>query len=529
MRVAIAQINPRLGAFSENSEKILSFTRRALEKRCDLVVFSEMSLFGYPAYDLLEREEVVENQLKELKKLELSLPLGITAIFGAVIKNKKTGKPFHNVAVVARKGKKTQYFAKQLLPSYDVFDDTRFFSPGEKTGVTVCEDMWARYKRQNKIIYPRDPFAEIKSVDLIVNISASPFSTTQINHRLNCARFYAKKKNAPFIYVNQVGGQDELIFDGRSFVLNRRGEELVRAAACEEDLVVIDLKNKRTEYRPDESNEIEHIRQALVLGIRDFMRKTNQKSLHLGLSGGIDSSVVAALAVDALGPNRVTGFLLPGPFSSKGSVTDAKKLAQNLKIKTYEIEISSFYELVKQITRDCVASISAKPDALAIMDQNIQARARAMLMMTFANAAQSMLLCTANKSEMAAGYGTIYGDLCGGLAPIGDLVKQRVYQLARLYNSQKEIIPEECIKKDPSAELAPNQKDQDTLPPYEKLDSAVSNLVEKQLKPKGKVEENIWTMLLKSEWKRWQTPPVLRVTDRAFGKGRRYPISAKTD
>jgi NAD+ synthase (glutamine-hydrolysing) len=542
MRIALAQINPRLGDFAYNAKKILTFTERALEKRAHLVVFSETALFGYPAYDSLERVDIVEKQERELQKLIKLLPAGITCIFGAVIKNKlfkKNGKPYQNVAVVARRGSKTQFTAKQLLPSYDVFDDTRFFEPGKKTlvvsipqvgkvAVTICEDMWNQK-------YAVNPLANIKGVDLVVNISASPYSMTKLKQRLKTAREHVKKMRAPFLYVNQVGGQDEIIFDGSSFILGKEGKEIVQAASCEEDLVISDLKIQRSEHRPSVSNNLERLRLALTLGLRDFMSKTNQKSVHLGLSGGIDSALVAAIAVDALGANNVTGFLLPGPYSSEDSIGDATALARNLKIKTQTININKLYELIKSETFEALQSSLHGPghtDGLAkkvisIVDQNIQSRLRGLLMMTFSNASQSMLLTTTNKSEMATGYGTLYGDLCGGLAPIGDLVKSDVYKLARHYNFEQELIPENIFSKAPSAELAPNQKDQDNLPPYDKLDKAVKHTIESCQKPIGEVDLILQGLLLKSEWKRWQTPPVLRVTERAFGKNRRWPIAFK--
>ena len=549
MRIALAQINSSLGDFKANAQKILDFSRRAKEKRADLVIFPEMALFGYPPGDMLERADFVGAQLKVLEGLVSKIPPQITVIFGAVVKNKSAqkrgGKPYHNAAVVARRGKSTQFFAKQLLPSYDVFEDTRFFEPGVKTGivtvpnignvaVTICEDMWANFARESGSVYARDPILNtyskdplraLKKISLVVNISASPFSLAKVKNRMFTAREHVRRLKVPFAYVNQIGGQDEIIFDGRSFVLDKDGTEIVQAASCEEDLVIIDLKKRRSEFRPKEQNKQGQIREALVLGLRDFLKKTTQKFVHLGLSGGIDSSLVAAIAVDALGAANVTGILLPGPFSSEGSVTHALELAKNLKIKTESFSISESYHLFQKSVLAIVAAAPRKN--IEIMNQNIQSRFRALVLMSYANATNSMLLTTANKSELAAGFGTMYGDLCGGLAPIGDLLKNEVYELSKYYNSEKNIIPSAVLTKAPSAELAPDQKDSDSLPPYDQLDSAVQKLVEGKFKASSVVEKSAFAMILKSEWKRWQTPPVLKVKERSFGKGRHMPIAGK--
>jgi NAD+ synthase (glutamine-hydrolysing) len=546
MRIALAQTNPVLGDFASNARKIIDFANRAHEKRAQLAVFSEMCLFGYPANDALEYQDVVAAQSKELKKLIRRLPEGMTVIFGAVVENaSKKGKPYQNAAVVARRGQKPKIIAKQLLPSYDVFDETRFFEPGQEPGltqvpgigkvaVTVCEDMWGDLQEGGRSIYSANPFAKLKKADLVVNISASPFSITHMGQRVKTARAHALKLKVPFVYVNQVGGQDELIFEGRSFILDKKGHMVVQAAACEEDLVIADLSMKRAEYRPPEENDTESLRKALVLGLRDFARKTGHEAVHLGLSGGIDSSLLAALAVDALGPNHVVGFLLPGPYSSEGSVTDAHALAKNLGIKTYTISIKELYEdcrktfgkFSEDFAKDKPGEFSGH-NGVSIMEQNIQARLRGLTMMAFSNVSRSMLLSTVNKSELAAGYGTLYGDLCGGLAPLADLTKEEVYALARYYNAGREIIPLASIEKAPSAELAPGQKDQDTLPPYEVLDKAIKTVVELKKNPRNKTENWLREKIVRSEFKRWQAPPVLRVSDHAFGRGRRMPIAFK--
>jgi NAD+ synthase (glutamine-hydrolysing) len=534
MRIALAQINPTLGDFALNAAKIIEFTLRAASKRADVVVFPELSLFGYPPNDCLESYDNFQKQEAFISKILSKIPKGITCIFGAVVPNsKKTGKPFQNSAVVAQKGKKPQIFAKQLLPTYDIFDEGRFFEPGDSTGVlkiknvgnvalTICEDLWCGIEENGKKIYSKNILNQ-SNIDLIVNISASPFSKNQESLRLQNARFHVARVKAPLVYVNQVGGQDELIFDGRSFVLNKKGQVIVQAATCEEDLVIIDLGNNLTEYRPSDEDKNEILRKSLVLGLRDFMKKTGQKKIHLGLSGGIDSAVCAALAVDAIGPGNVTGLLLPGPYSSGGSVTDSEKLAQNLGIKTIKIDINELYGKGLK----AIAEFGIEKTNSDLTEQNIQARFRGLVLMAYSNRSQSMLISTSNKSELAAGYATLYGDMCGGLMPIGDLLKFEVYGLAKVYNQNRELIPKAIIKKAPSAELAPDQRDDDTLPPYEELDKAVVRIVEQKKIPKTQTEKWLYQAIRKSEFKRWQAPPILRVSEHSFGRGRRMPIAGK--
>jgi len=533
MRFAIAQINPTVGDFRANAAKILSCTKRARDKHCDLVVFSELALFGYPPYDLLERENLVSTQLGELQKIHRQIPAGITVIGGAVTVS-KSGKPFHNSAFVMQKGKPIQWAHKQLLPEYDIFDEGRFFEPGSGTAffklpklgrfaVTICEDMWAKNPQVRRSFYQCNPFDEIKkgSVDFIVNISASPFSVRHEKDRTKLATSIARQKRAPFIYVNQVGAQDEVIFDGNSFVADEKGKILVAAASFEEDLLIVDMKRRATEYRPHPQDDVEKIHKALVLGIRDFVTKTGQKKVHLGLSGGIDSALVAALAVDALGPGHVVGVLMPGPFSSKGSIDDAYALTRALKIQTFELPIHEEFQLLSKEFKKIL------PEAdLDRTFENLQARLRGLKLMAISNGLGSMLLSTSNKSEMCVGYSTLYGDMCGGLAPIADLTKAWIYKLARHYNAGgSEIIPESSIQKAPSAELKANQKDTDTLPEYPILDKAVENLVEEKKAARSPTERWVLEALYRSEFKRWQAPPVLRVTDHAFGRGRRFPIA----
>jgi NAD+ synthase (glutamine-hydrolysing) len=382
--------------------------------------------------------------------------------------------------------------------------------------------MWGNSRDRGVKIYSHDPLSQIKKVALCVNISSSPFSIDKMKHRLEQAKPHVKKMKAPFVYVNQVGGQDELIFDGRSFILDKVARVVVQAADCEEDLLISDLGTRRTEHRPQNGNKAEILRRALVLGLRDFLRKTNQRRVHLGLSGGIDSALVAALAVDALGPGQVTGILLPGPYSSPGSISDSLELAKNLGIKTHQVDITG-------LVRDSMLATSGFKSTVEVdlTEENIQARIRGLILMAYSNRTASMLLSTSNKCELAVGYSTLYGDLCGGLLPIGDLLKGEVYELAKLYNESGELIPQVIIDKEPSAELAPGQKDSDALPPYDVLDQAVRRIVENKERATTEIQKWLVQALQKSEFKRWQAPPILRVSEHGFGRGRRMPISLK--
>jgi NAD+ synthase (glutamine-hydrolysing) len=540
MRVALAQINSHLGHFEFNRKKIVEFIHRAADRRADIVVFPEAALFGYHPMDMLERPSLVDEQLRELAIIQKNIPAGVLVFVGAFTKNpSKKGKAFFNSAVALQKGKKPVCFNKQLLPTYGVFDDARHIEPGNmsqnfikfkgrKLFVTVCEDIWAWPKKGSgqESAYLENPIKKIKSgsADLIINLSASPYYTDKFAERLRVTRATVSHVKAPIVYVNMIGAQDELIFDGGSFALNKKGEVLAKCLHFSEDLNVVDFdlsaKEQRPAQRPDIAEPTDALRQALVLGIRDFRNKTGLEKVHLGLSGGIDSAVVACLAVDAVGPQNVLVYALPGPHSTDLSLQLAKSLADNLHIKLTTMAFTNIYDdFSKLLDRSLGAS------TFGLMHENLQARIRGVLLMAASNKDRSLLLNTSNKTEIAVGYGTMYGDLCGGLSPIGDLLKRDVYALARLYNDEIELIPKKIIERDPSAELRPNQKDQDTLPPYEKLDESVVRLVEKIQPAKSESDKFLMRALEQSEFKRWQSPPILKVREHSFGRGRRMPIA----
>ena len=536
MRIAMAQINPCLGDFEENSEKILEFSRRAVERRADIVLFPESSLFGYHPMDLLERPGVVVAQMKALNKLIKKLPRDILILFGAFVPNpKKRGKAYLNAAIGVKNGKKVFQCAKTLLPTYDVFDDARHIEAGDmsknilkykgkKILITICEDIWAwpRPGKDVESLYPGNPIRNLKSsqVDLILNMSASPFYPGKLKDRTHVVKKTAEYLRAPMAYVNMVGAQDELIYDGGSFAIDKKGKKLSQSVYFQEDLNMVDFEEATGGSREITKDKLEQMRLALSLGIHDFVEKVGMKQVHFGLSGGIDSALVACLAADALGSNRVTAFALPGPYSSKESFSLAEKLASNLGIQFQSIDINSGYTaMVNEIAK------SMGEHEFSLMEENMQSRLRGMVLMAYSNRTGSLLLNTSNKAEFATGYGTLYGDMAGGLCPIGDLLKHEVYALAEHYNAEYELIPKEIIERAPTAELAPNQKDEDSLPPYSELDPAVERLVEKMGSARTDTEKFVLNAMLRSEFKRWQAPPILKVSEHSFGRGRRMPVA----
>lgn len=533
MKIAIAQMSSEIGLFESNAQKILEFSLKAFQDGAEVIVFPEMSLFGYPPYDLLENSFIVKKQEQVLRKLLKKTPMNLTIIFGAVVENKGAGKPFFNSALVIRNRKVIKRCNKTLLPNYDIFDESRFFEAGsleeniisirgKRVLITVCEDIWNMSESGPSTKYKTNPILGMrnKKIDLVLNLSASPFSFQKSKLREKVVASVAKFFRSPVVYVNSVGAQDELIFDGGSLVADSKGTIKVRLEEFSEQMKMIDLSDPGAPAK--KSLQIESLKNALVLGIRDFVSKNGLKKVHLGLSGGIDSAVVACLAVEALGAKNVVAVGMPGPFSSPQSLILAKKLAQKLGIRFFEAEITSAFN---KVSKDL--DLTFAPEKQSLAHENLQARLRGMYLMYYSNLSNSMLLTTGNKSEYATGYSTIYGDMCGGLAPIGDLLKRQVYELAELMNEAVEVIPREIIERAPTAELRPNQTDQDSLPPYKDLDQAVEQIVVKNKLPKSKSELFLWKTLNQSEFKRWQAPPILRVSERSFGRGRRYPISKK--
>lgn len=537
MRIGVSQINPVLGDFEFNADKILKEVHRARERRCDLVVFPESAIFGYHPFDLLERPELVARQEKAFAKLHRSLPKDIGVVLGLIVRNPaKKGRPFFNAAAVIEKGRKPIIFHKQLLPTGDVFDEARFIETGDlsknvfrfrgkKFFLTICEDIWAWPDGKGRSDYRENPLAKVKEkkVDFIINLSASPFYPGKDKVRRQLVQQTAKHLNAPMLYCNLVGAQDEIVFDGGSFILDPKGKSLLRCQSFQEDFGFYDLESKEGSIRYDGPTGIEQIRQAMVLGLRDFCRKSGFSKVHLGLSGGIDSAVVAAVAVDALGPANVRCFYLPTEFSAAESGEASRQLAKNLGIELQEISIQGMFEKVRG-ELDRALGI----DKFGLPHENLQSRLRGMALMFYSNSSSSMLLGTSNKSELATGYSTLYGDLCAGFLPLGDLTKGQVFALAEHYNREYELIPRFIIDRPPSAELRPNQKDQDSLPPYEQLDNSVEHLVQNSGKIRNDTDAWLLKALFRSEFKRWQAPPILKLSKHAFGRGRRFPVAHRS-
>ena len=540
MIVAIAQINTVVGDFERNADKILSYVGRASEKGADLVLFPEMCLCGYPPLDLLDYEPFVDENLKQVRRIQHSAPKGIGIVLGYMDKNRSgSGKNVRNVASLIEAGEMLHTQAKTLLPTYDVFDEARYFEPasqrsivsfrGERLGIAICEDIWWENTPVAGVRYPVDPVKDLLDggASIILAPSASPFCSGKPQIRLALLEQIGKSSGVPVIYSNLVGGNDNLIFDGRSMVTSKEGRLIALGRAFEEDLVVVDT---RAEGAPIELSQDRYaeIEAALVLGLRDYLLKCGFERVHLGLSGGIDSSLTAALAVDAVGSENVRAFALPSRYSSEGSLDDASKLASRLGIHldTLPIEeiFGSFLSSLEPVFQ------GRDPD---ITEENLQARIRGCLLMAYSNKFGSLLLATGNKSELATGYCTLYGDMNGGIAVIGDLFKTEVYELARHINSRGEVIPESVLEKPPSAELRPDQRDEDSLPPYDTLDRVLSlylleNLTLDEIVARGlsqDVVSQVLRMVGKAEFKRRQAPPVLKVSSRAFGTGRRMPIA----
>jgi NAD+ synthase (glutamine-hydrolysing) len=549
VKIALAQINPTVGDFDGNTAKIVDFTHRAASGGAELVVFSELAICGYPPADFLEKASFVARAgeaMQEVADATASLPIAIISGFVTPAPN-GSGKHVRNSAALLRNGKIAFTQSKMLLPFYDVFDEQRYFAPaerqrplclgGERVALTICEDAWNDKCFWPSRLYAVDPIEELMREtgdgegSMIINISASPYWRNKRQLRLEMLAAIAKRHRVPVIMVNQVGGNDSLIFDGSSLAIGPDGELLARASAFEEDLVFVDTKALTGDIRPKDHTQDAGIYEALVLGTRDYVRKCGFSRAIVGLSGGIDSALVACIAVDAIGKENVRGITMPSQYSSAGSVDDSRVLADNLGIRLDRIPIEGLFQQYEQALAPVF--IGTKPD---ITEENIQSRIRGALLMALSNKTGALVLTTGNKSEMSVGYCTLYGDMVGALAVIGDVMKTRVYDLCRYINREREIIPAAILEKPPSAELRPGQKDTDSLPPYEVLDPILEGYVERYETPEAIAAEHGFDLELvrsvvklveRSEYKRQQAAPVLKVTEKAFGMGRRFPIAVK--
>jgi NAD+ synthetase len=541
VKIALVQINPVIGDFERNCRKIKSWSGKAKARGCELVIFPELAVSGYPPQDLLERKSFLAAHDAAIGKLLGELP-GLDVMFGCFENREgEKGKSLYNSAVVARNGRIIFRARKQLLPSYDVFDETRYFEPGQPSGlyvlndlhfgVTVCEDVW----NEEVEAYGTDPVdallcfaaANDKKVQAIINISASPFQRNKEEIRKNIFQKICHRYSVPFLYCNQIGGQDSLLFDGRSLVMDQTGDIVAQALGFQEDMIVVDTLTWQGDMNgAPHVSEQAAVFDGLVMGVRDYVRKCNFSSVVLGLSGGIDSALTAAIAAHALGPENVLGVALPSPYSSQDSLDDARKLAENLGCRFEVIPISDLFDSFRRSLEPLFVGFEED-----LTEQNLQARIRGNLLMALSNKFGHLLLATGNKSEMSVGYCTLYGDMSGGLAVISDVPKQLVYQLADYVNRSREIIPSRTITKAPTAELKPEQKDQDDLPPYEILDQVLELHLEEgegksEIVDRGFDEQMVSDILRRiriNEYKRKQAPLGLKVTTKAFGFGRRYP------
>jgi NAD+ synthase (glutamine-hydrolysing) len=551
MKIALAQINPTVGDIAGNCRKAIEYIERAKNGRAELVVFPELSIIGYPPKDLLLKPQFIEDNLRGLQSIAEAVH-GIDAVVGYAERNTQpVGRPLHNAVALIREGKVVSRHFKTLLPTYDVFDESRYFEPGpdgEKQnlvqlgkvvgGLSICEDLWNDERLIPRRLYHQNPIADLHyaGAQIMINTSASPFVVGKHEFRVKLFSSQVRQFGQPLVYVNQVGGNDELIFDGNSLVLDSAGNLIAQAKDFEEDLIVVDVPIGKSSPIASpgpinrDSEGIESIYKALLLGLRDYARKCGFSSVVVGLSGGVDSAVTAALAVAALGKDKVIGVAMPSRFSSDHSLADARALAESLGIQFHVVPIEEVHAAYEHTLAPAFAG--RNPD---VTEENLQARIRGALLMAFSNKFNHLLLTTGNKSEIAVGYCTLYGDMCGGLAIISDVPKTTIWELARWINqhSPTPVIPQRSIDKVPSAELRPNQTDQDSLPPYDILDAILHRYVEEekgaaQIIAEGFDRETVKRVIRlidTSEYKRRQAAPGLKVTSRAFGFGRRMPIA----
>jgi NAD+ synthase/NAD+ synthase (glutamine-hydrolysing) len=545
VKVALGQINPTVGDFSGNAGKIIDYARRAQSHGAGLILFPELAVCGYPPRDLVERSSFVARNRETVDRIAAETR-GIAVICGLVTPaDSAAGKSVMNSAALLLDGKVAFLQSKMLLPTYDVFDEMRNFAPaksqelfdfcGNRMALTICEDAWNDKQFWNKRLYTFDPVEALMRAggNFVLNISASPFWIGKRELRRDMLATIARNYKVPVAMVNQVGGNDSLVFDGSSLVLNAEGKVVAQGRSFEEDLIYFDSKTFTGEVRDQVAGEEASVYAALVLGTRDYVHKCGFQNSIVGLSGGIDSALTAAIAAEAVGPENVLGIGMPGPFSSEGSIEDARALAQNLGIRFELLPINHVFEAYRQTLQDVFAG--RKED---VTEENLQSRARGTLLMALSNKLGAIVLSTGNKSELGVGYCTLYGDMVGGLAVISDVPKTLVYRLSHYVNSRRVVIPPATLEKPPSAELRPNQKDTDTLPPYEVIDAVLEDYVEDSHPPERiaadhgfdvAIVRRVIGMVDRAEYKRQQAAPGIKISAKAFGYGRRLPIAAKCE
>jgi NAD+ synthase (glutamine-hydrolysing) len=543
VKLALLQLNPTVGAMEENAQRIIRSVQEAQQKGAELAVSTELAVAGYLPRDLLLRPAFIENCWTAIGQIAGALSGSIPLLVGVPLKNtKRVGRPLFNAAVLLKAGEVRSTFYKTLMPTYDVFDEDRYFEPGAEPqvleiggrplGVSICEDLWNDRDFWERPRYHVDPIEALAkgNVEAILNLSSSPFTVGKQRLRERMLGAAARKYNLPIFYCNQVGGNDDLVFDGRSLAIDAQGRVRARGKAFEEDILIVDLPASEAILAGDSTEPEEEIWRALVLGTRDYVRKCGFKKVLLGLSGGIDSALTAAVAAEAVGPANVTGVLMPSPYSSQGSVTDAVAVAANLGIATHTVAIRDMMESFGKELRPIFGNLPAD-----VTEENIQSRIRGVVMMALSNKFGGLLLTTGNKSELAVGYCTLYGDMNGGLAVIADVPKTMIYRIAHWLNREKTIIPVATITKAPSAELRPNQTDQDSLPEYDLLDAILEKHIMQHKSQEEIIAEGLPADVVKrvvslvrvAEFKRKQAAPGLKVTDRAFGTGWRMPIARR--
>ncbi len=543
MRIALGQINTTVGDFKGNSAKIVAFAHRAREAGAELILFPELSVCGYPPMDLVEKHSFVARNQEAVEEIARQTQ-GIVVVCGFISPaQEETGKSVMNSAAVLRDGRIDFVQSKRLLPTYDVFDEVRNFAPAQhqelykvdnqELAITICEDAWNDKQFWNRRLYIVDPVEELVGAGgrLVLNISASPFYVGKPELRCKMLSAIAKHHGVTVAMVNQVGGNDSLVFDGSSIAIAPDGRIIARAKGFEEDLVLFDTETLTGDMRAGIETPEASAYGALVLGTRDYIRKCGFKQAIIGLSGGIDSALTAAIAVDALGAENIIGVGMPGPYSSAGSIEDARQLAKNLNIRFELIQIGETFEAYRKMLKGVFAGLNEN-----VTEENLQARIRGNILMALSNKFGALVLTTGNKSELGVGYCTLYGDMVGGLAAISDVPKTMVYRICRYLNREREVIPTATLDKPPSAELRPDQKDSDSLPSYDVLDVILEGYVEDAKSAEQIAEENnfdialvrsIIKMVERAEYKRQQAAPGLIISEKAFGLGRRFPIAAR--